>query len=210
MSKDWVFDISQMQGKYGTRQWIKDNPDKLKEFLKFRINFLYEELSETKLAYDNNDSEELVDGLIDVMNTNDSFLGPINLGNDYELSVFMLAQEIIKITKSHSKITFLEALSDDPIQRRPELSLAKKIINWSSLIDLEEGLEKTSLYFKNKYFQFKLYLTPIFTYAALPKSPIVVKERMPVPYKDNFLVLFRYIPISPFIILSVPEAPEDQ
>ena len=66
MSKDCVFDISQMQGKYGTRQWIKDNPDKLKEFLDFRLNFLTEELSETLLAFDQNDPEELVDGMIDL------------------------------------------------------------------------------------------------------------------------------------------------
>lgn len=66
MSTNWVFDISQMQGKYMTRHWVQKNPEKLREFLKFRINFLYEELNETKLAFDNNDAEELVDGLIDL------------------------------------------------------------------------------------------------------------------------------------------------
>ena len=94
---------------------------------------------------------DLIKGLIDVMNTNNNFLGPINLGNDFEISIIDLAEKIIDITKSESKIKFLQALSDDPIQRRPELSLAKKIINWSCLIDLEDGLKKTSTYFKNKY-----------------------------------------------------------
>ena len=66
MSKDWVKDIHVMQGKYLTRQWVNDNPEKLREFLKFRINFLYEELSETNTAFNNKDPEEIVDGLIDL------------------------------------------------------------------------------------------------------------------------------------------------
>ena len=93
----------------------------------------------------------LINGLIDVMNTDNSFLGPMNLGNNFEISILDLAKKIIGVTNSKSKLIFLKALSDDPIQRRPELSLAKKIINWSCLIDLEEGLKKTSSYFKNKY-----------------------------------------------------------
>jgi len=66
MSSNWVSDIQKMQGKYKTRDWVRDNPEKLKEFLKFRLAFLEEELGETQLAYDNNDPEELVDGLIDL------------------------------------------------------------------------------------------------------------------------------------------------
>ena len=96
--------------------------------------------------------DDLIKGLIDIMNTDNNFLGPINIGNSYEISIIDLATKIINITKSRSKIKFLKALSDDPIQRRPELSLAKKIINWSCLIDLEDGLEKTISYFKTKYF----------------------------------------------------------
>tara|TARA_B100001093_G_scaffold95537_1_gene87610 strand:+ start:3326 stop:3727 length:402 start_codon:yes stop_codon:yes gene_type:complete len=66
MSKDWVKDIHLMQGKYLTRQWVKDNPEKLKDFLAFRLDFLEEELTETVKAFAENDGEELVDGLIDL------------------------------------------------------------------------------------------------------------------------------------------------
>ena len=66
MSKDWVKDIHLMQGKYLTRQWVEQNPEKLKEFLKFRIAFLQEELDETRKAYMIEDAEEIVDGLIDL------------------------------------------------------------------------------------------------------------------------------------------------
>lgn len=66
MSKDWVKDIHLMQGKYLTRQWVKDNPSKWKAFLEFRIDFLKEELEETEAALVNMDAEEIVDGLIDL------------------------------------------------------------------------------------------------------------------------------------------------
>jgi len=66
MSKDWVKDIHLMQGKYLTRQWVNDNPEKLKDFLAFRLDFLEEELTETVKAFATNDGEELVDGLIDL------------------------------------------------------------------------------------------------------------------------------------------------
>ena len=66
MSNDWVNDINKMHAKFGVHEWIKNNPDKLYEFLKFRIQFLYEELDETGLAFDSQDGEELVDGLIDL------------------------------------------------------------------------------------------------------------------------------------------------
>ena len=66
MSKDWVKDIHLMQSKYLTRQWVNDNPEKLKDFLAFRLDFLEEELTETVKAFAMNDGEELVDGLIDL------------------------------------------------------------------------------------------------------------------------------------------------
>ena len=66
MSKDWVKDIHLMQGKYLTRQWVKDNPEKWKAFLDFRVDFLREELEETESALVNMDAEEIVDGLIDL------------------------------------------------------------------------------------------------------------------------------------------------
>ena len=66
MSKNWVEDIHLMQGKYLTRQWVQANPEKLKEFLDFRVKFLEEELGETRKAVAENDPEEIVDGLIDL------------------------------------------------------------------------------------------------------------------------------------------------
>jgi len=66
MSKDWVKDIYDMQTKYQTREWVENNPDKLREFLKFRIEFLQEELDETREAHIVKDPEEIVDGLIDL------------------------------------------------------------------------------------------------------------------------------------------------
>ena len=66
MSKNWVEDIHLMQSKYLTRQWVENNPEKLKKFLEFRVDFLKEELMETTAAVTNNDPEEIVDGLIDL------------------------------------------------------------------------------------------------------------------------------------------------
>ena len=66
MSINWVEDIHQMQTKYKTREWVENNPEKLKEFLKFRVAFLQEELDETREAYMIGDAEEVVDGLIDL------------------------------------------------------------------------------------------------------------------------------------------------
>ena len=66
MSKNWVKDIHGMQKKYETHKWVKINPEKLRDFLKFRINFLQEELDETRKAYMMKDNEEIVDGLIDL------------------------------------------------------------------------------------------------------------------------------------------------
>jgi len=66
MSKNWVKDIAKMHEKYGVGEWVKDNPEKLSEFLRFRINFLREEYQETAEAWKKNDPEEIVDGLIDV------------------------------------------------------------------------------------------------------------------------------------------------
>ena len=66
MSNDWVKDIHDMQTKYQTREWVKNNQDKLRQFLEFRIDFLQEELDETSGALVNTDAEEIVDGLIDL------------------------------------------------------------------------------------------------------------------------------------------------
>lgn len=66
MSKNWVQDMNDMHSKYGVHEWVKNNPDKLNDFLRFRIDFLKEELDETNHAFDTKDPEEIVDGLIDL------------------------------------------------------------------------------------------------------------------------------------------------
>jgi len=66
MSKDWVADINEMHKKYGVHDWVKQNPERLQQFLDFRLKFLYEEYNETSLAVNGRDPEEIVDGLIDV------------------------------------------------------------------------------------------------------------------------------------------------
>ena len=82
------------------------------------------------------------------MNTDNNFTGPINLGSDKEISIKDLAEKIIKLTKSNSKLKFMNPLSDDPLQRRPDLTLAKKIIGWSYKTDLDEGIDSTINFFK--------------------------------------------------------------
>lgn len=92
--------------------------------------------------------DDLVDGMIKTMNTDDSFIGPINIGNPHEFTILELAEKVIKLTDSKSKIIYKPLPSDDPLMRKPDISLAKKELNWSPKVNLEEGLEKTISYFK--------------------------------------------------------------
>ena len=93
--------------------------------------------------------DDLINGLISMMETGRSITGPINLGNPNEFSMNQLAKLVIKLTNSESKIEYTELPKDDPKQRQPDISLAKSKLNWSPLIELEEGLQKTIDYFKN-------------------------------------------------------------
>jgi len=93
--------------------------------------------------------DDLIEGLIRMMNAPDDFVGPVNLGNPSEFSMLELAEEIIQLTGSRSQIVFKPLPQDDPLQRRPDISLAKKRLEWEPRIKLEEGLEKTIAYFKN-------------------------------------------------------------
>ena len=92
--------------------------------------------------------DDLIEGLIKVMDTDNSFTGPINLGSDKEISIKDLAERIIKLTKSNSKLKFMNPLSYDPFQRRPDLSLAKKVIGWTYKTDLDKGITSTINFFK--------------------------------------------------------------
>lgn len=92
---------------------------------------------------------DLIDGLIKMMSTQ-NLVGPINLGNPDERSVLEFAQLVLKITNSNSKITYKPLPSDDPVRRKPDISLAKEKLNWEPQISIEEGLSKTIEYFSNK------------------------------------------------------------
>jgi UDP-glucuronate decarboxylase len=93
--------------------------------------------------------DDLVEAMIRLMNTNDEITGPVNLGNPNEFSMLNLANLVIKLTGSQSKITYHELPVDDPIQRRPDITLAKKLLNdWDPQVQLQVGLIKTIDYFK--------------------------------------------------------------
>ena len=90
---------------------------------------------------------DLIDGMVKLMNTNDEFTGPVNIGNQGEFTIKELAEKVIKLTFSPSKIIYKPLPADDPIQRRPDISIAIKELNWEPKISLEEGLIKTIDYF---------------------------------------------------------------
>lgn len=91
--------------------------------------------------------DDMVEGLVRMMKAPDDFIGPVNLGNPMEFSILELAQKIIGITQSKSKIVFNPLPQDDPLQRRPDIGLAKKKLQWQPLVELDEGLRKTVEYF---------------------------------------------------------------
>ena len=92
--------------------------------------------------------DDLIDGLIKLMNSPDEFTGPVNLGNPGEFTILELADKIIELTGSRSKVVQKELPTDDPMQRKPDITLAKEKLNWEPRIDLIDGLTKTIRYFK--------------------------------------------------------------
>ncbi len=93
--------------------------------------------------------DDLIDGLIKLMNSPDDFTGPVNLGNPGEFSILELAHKVIELTDSKSKIVFNPLPEDDPTQRQPDIGLARSSLSWNPNISLEEGLKKTIEYFKS-------------------------------------------------------------
>lgn len=92
--------------------------------------------------------DDLIEGMIRVMGTRDSLVGPINIGNPNEFTILELAEKVIALTQSKSKIRFSALPKDDPMQRQPLIDLAKKELDqWEPKIQLEEGLQKTIAYF---------------------------------------------------------------
>lgn len=92
--------------------------------------------------------DDLVEGMIRMMDTGDGFVGPLNLGNPREFTIAELAEKVLEITGSRSKIVYKPLPYDDPKKRKPDISLAKEKLNWEPTIRLEEGLVKTVEYFK--------------------------------------------------------------
>ena len=94
--------------------------------------------------------DDLVNGLMALMSMNSEVHGPINLGNPNEFTVKQLAEKIIEMTDSKSQIVYKDLPADDPKQRKPDISSAKKVLGWSPTIEISEGLEKTIKYFSTK------------------------------------------------------------
>lgn len=92
--------------------------------------------------------DDLIEAFIKLMATPNNFTGPVNLGNPNEFTITELAQKVIKLTGSSSKIIFIPLPSDDPKQRKPDISLAKNTLNWTPQVQVEEGLIQTIEYFK--------------------------------------------------------------
>jgi len=93
--------------------------------------------------------DDLVEGMVRMMSTEDSFTGPVNLGNPDEFTMLELAEHIIRLTGSRSEIVFRPLPSDDPKQRKPDITLARKMLHgWTPSISLDEGLRKTISYFQ--------------------------------------------------------------
>ena len=92
--------------------------------------------------------DDLIDGLIRLMKTPDGFTGPVNLGNPVEFTILELAEKVIGLTASKSKIVYKPLPADDPKRRQPDIRLAKEKLGWTPKISLEEGLARTIPYFK--------------------------------------------------------------
>jgi len=94
--------------------------------------------------------EDMVEGIVRIMGTSEAVIGPINLGNPNEFDIINIAERIIKKTGSKSKVVFLQLPQDDPKKRKPDITKARTILGWEPKIMLDEGLERTIEYFRNR------------------------------------------------------------
>jgi UDP-glucuronate decarboxylase len=93
--------------------------------------------------------DDLVEGITRLMASNDSFLGPVNLGNPIEMTVRELAEQVVEMTGSRSRQIFKPLPVDDPKQRRPDITLARQKLNWTPKVPLSDGIEHTVAYFRS-------------------------------------------------------------
>ena len=91
---------------------------------------------------------DLLEGMIRLMNTGDDFTGPVNVGNPKEFTILQLAETVIRLTGSKSKLLRMPLPSDDPMQRQPDITLAKNKLGWEPKVELEEGLKETIAFFR--------------------------------------------------------------
>lgn len=94
--------------------------------------------------------DDLIQGLFSMMKMDDKFIGPVNLGNQSEYTILELAETILNLTGSKSKITFAHLPSDDPRKRKPDITLAKSKLGWEPRVSLKDGLRKTIDYYRNR------------------------------------------------------------
>lgn len=97
--------------------------------------------------------DDLIEAMVRMMATGDDFIGPVNTGNPGEFTMLELAEKVIELTNSRSKIVYRPLPSDDPRQRKPDIALAKEKLYWEPTIRLEEGLKRTIAYFEEKCFR---------------------------------------------------------
>lgn len=93
--------------------------------------------------------DDLIDGMVRMMDSDNGFTGPINLGNPGEFTMIELAEQILRLTGSRSKLAFKPLPEDDPRQRQPDITLAREALDWSPRVSLEDGLKETIAYFKH-------------------------------------------------------------
>lgn len=91
---------------------------------------------------------DLIEGMVKMMDGSDEFYGPVNLGNPSEFTILDLASLVIRLTRSNSNVVYLPLPEDDPVQRKPDISLAENMLKWKPEIEPEEGLNRTINYFK--------------------------------------------------------------
>ena len=92
--------------------------------------------------------DDLIEGLIGLMNSSDEMIGPVNLGNPAEFTIMELARKVIELTGSASEVIYKPLPQDDPRQRKPDIALARKELQWQPVVGLDEGLKKTIAYFE--------------------------------------------------------------
>ncbi len=140
--------IARIFNTYGPRMSIHDG--------RVVSNFIVQALQNKKITVYGDGSQtrsfcyvdDMIDGLTGMMNSEDNFYGPVNIGNPVEFTILQLAEKVIALTKSNSSIEYLPLPEDDPVQRRPDIILAQEKLGWIPRIHLEEGLAKTINYFR--------------------------------------------------------------